>query len=737
MLKLVKKNVFSKLKNLDYRHLICGVITLLFVSMAVFEYQGALGRLVESGRDFGLTIAYYFFEMFDLEHNITPTITTFPKIPYFSTYGGNLVSPDVAIADNWSQFKLDFVEYWQAFASKENILEYLLFVARLTLNISMIVLTFSPSVLILVILSFNNNGKKNNDYNRDTYPLILAKVFATYVVLPLKNAVVTFIDFVKSHKVYYVIWGIIWAYSFNFITIILEVIAFYFYFIVSFDVVGIYTQVYKLFFDLSSVFSTLPWLLWVVLGFWLFDRFRKKIGYERLNHMERMNRGFINERPIVYMICGTMGKKKTTTLTDMALSQEVMFRDKALEKILENDLRFPHFPWINLENDLREQMEYHKVYNLATVKLYVQYKAEVWFKDKTRENIFDYDFNRYGVVGNDSLRIYTVWEIIETYAQLYFIYIIQSSLLISNYSVRVDSVLSDLGNFPLWNSDFFKRDSRLMEAYSRHSHILDFDSLRLGKKIIDKNANADSFEFGVVLITEVGKERGNAVENKEKKATDKVANQKNDNFNVWLKMVRHSATVDNFPFVRVICDEQRPESLGADARELCDIVYIRESGEFRLAMPFFYLEDLVYEWARAKFTKWYVQYRYVRSDNTLFGALIKSLYGKLFMFYKRTYNTFSYCVERIQIESGTQDGDILEKKYYITSKKDYSDRFATDCFSDFFQVKALRSVVGLDDIAEYESRKASFEEMIMQNSYFSNGLISGFGIELKEEKEVS
>lgn len=51
-------------------------------------------------------------------------------------------------------------------------------------------------------------------------------------------------------------------------------------------------------------------------------------------------------------------------------------------------------------------------------------------------------------------------------------------------------------------------------------------------------------------------------------------------------MVRHSATVDNFPFVRVITDEQRPESWGADARDLCEIVHIRESGETRLAMPF-------------------------------------------------------------------------------------------------------------------------------------------------------
>ena len=163
----------------------------------------------------------------------------------------------------------------------------------------------------------------------------------------------------------------------------------------------------------------------------------------------------------------------------MALSQEVMFRDKAFEKILENDLKFPAFPWCNLENELRRAMEYHEVYNLATIRQFIAKKAARWQKAQTRERLFGYDFERYGLTYNDKLKVVNVWEIVEIYAQLYFIYIIQSSLLIANYSVRVDGVLADLGNFPLWNADFFKRDSRLIDSYSRHAHILDFDSLRL------------------------------------------------------------------------------------------------------------------------------------------------------------------------------------------------------------------------------------------------------------------
>lgn len=409
----------------------------------------------------------------------------------------------------------------------------------------------------------------------------------------------------------------------------------------------------------------------------------------------------------------------------MALSQEVMFRDKAFEKILENDLKFPAFPWCNLENELRRAMEYHEVYNLTTVRQFVSKKHLRWEKAQTRERLFNYDYERYGLEYDDKLKVVNVWEIVEIYAQLYFIYIIQSSLLIANYSVRVDGVLADLGNFPLWNADFFKRDSRLLDSYSRHAHILDFDSLRLGRKVIENNRNADNFEFGVVIITEVGKERGNSLELQEKKKKDDTANQKNDLFNSWLKMVRHSATVDNFPFVRVITDEQRPESWGADARDLCEIVHIRESGETCLAMPFFSLAELLYGWLFGKFVGLYYQYRFVRSDNTLPMYLLKAITAKIHHYYTRIYNRFGYCRLRVQVESGTQDGMLDENKYYIMSKKIYSKRFSTDCFSDFFTEKALRSPVGIDDLREYATEKATFDELRAQNSYFINDLLNG------------
>jgi hypothetical protein len=290
----------------------------------------------------------------------------------------------------------------------------------------------------------------------------------------------------------------------------------------------------------------------------------------------------------------------------------------------------------------------------------------------------------------------------------------------------VDNLFNDLGNFPLWDSDFFKRDSRLIDSYSRHSHILDMDSLRLGCKVLQDNRNKDSFEFGVVIITEVGKERGNNLDLQEKKKKDLTANQKNDLFNSWLKMVRHSATVDNFPFVRVITDEQRPESWGADARDLCQIIHIRETSDMYLSMPLFFVEDLIIDFLFRGFQKRYYKYRFERGDYTLPMYLYHGVISAIVRYRNRIYNTFGFCTLKLQVESGTQDGELDDKKYYLMSKKIYSKRFSTDCFSDFFTEKALRSPVGIDDLQEYATEKATFDELQLQNSYFINDLMNGF-----------
>ncbi len=245
--------------------------------------------------------------------------------------------------------------------------------------------------------------------------------------------------------------------------------------------------------------------------------------------------------------------------------------------------------------------------------------------------------------------------------------------------------------------------------------------------MIENNPKAGSFEFGIIGITEIGKERGNNLELKEVRKGTEETNQKNDLFNAWMKMCRHSATVDNFPFIKVFTDEQRPESWGADARDLADILHIISSGDMKLALPFYTIEEMLSDWAFHRFLRLYEDFRFRRGDNTLFVHILKSITAWLWRRNLRIYNLYGYSVLKIEKERGTMDGKVENKKYFLMNAKIYANRFSTDCFSDYFNDLAGRSHMGLNDYLEYATEKASVDELRAQNSYFIRALYKDDG----------
>ena len=684
-------------------------LTIAFILLGAFVFRVAYCRTLEALIDLYGSFKYYFCVLFGFSVDGIPSVAERSKV----------LNWNVILPADFEMFKANCISFFGLFTSKENFLSWLGETGQKTGKISKIIIIVLPCILALWIALKTLYKKHNTKHNIDTLPLRVYKTVTRYTTEPLKRFVRQYATFVKEHNFIWIIWLVIWVFNLNFATIIIEFFAYYFYFAVSFDFGSIYTQIVKLIIDLQVIVKYVPF--WVILIFiWLlFERWRRNLALAKLRRMENSNRGFINDLPIVSMTCGSMGKKKTTIITDMTLSQEIMFRNVAYGKLQETDMKFPNFGWIAFEMELRKCMEHGTVYNLATVKEWVKLKRSRYEKHHDDSlQLYGYDSKRYGLYYRDGLKTSYIFDVLSTYAQLYFVYVIQSSLIVANYSIREDNRLIDGGNFPVWNTDFFSKTPRP----SRHAHILDFDILRLGKKVLENNPNAGSFEFGVVAITEVGKERGNNLELKEVKKGTEETNQKNDLFNSWLKMCRHSATIDNYPFIKVFTDEQRPSSWGADARELCDIVHIVSSGNTRLALPFFTIEEMLNEWLFNWFINLYADFRFNRGDNTLLIYLLKKVTA---FFYKRTviaYNIYGYSISNIEKERGTMDGKTEKKKYYLMHKKIYSQRFSTDCFSDYFNDIAKNTKIGLNDYMEYQTEKATVTELKMQNSYFINAL---------------
>lgn len=689
---------------------LAAVITIIFILLAALVFNISYLRTGEAFRDFGLSVAYYFCELFGIESGISPTVNDYSGVLQVGT------SPP----ESAEGFAGAVESYAARFFSMENFSAYWGKVGEILYNFAQGLVLMLPVLVLLAVVAVQIYKKGNTNHNVDTLPLRAFKWVAERTYQPFKRGYAGFKTFLSEYDWICKVWLAIWVCTLNFGTIAVEFLAYYFYFVISFDFGGLWVQLCKLFIDLQVLFTHFPW--WTVLAgiYVLFNRWRKRFALNRLRHFEARNCGFINELPIVSMACSSMGKKKTTLITDMILSQEVMFRQKALDILQNNDMKFPYFPWIAFEDELKACMEHGTVYNLASVKEWVALKRQRFARHRNVHwQIYGYELAKYGETFDDALKVNGLFDVLEIYAQAYFIYIIESSLIISNYSIRTDNALIDGGNFPLWLTDFFPETRR---NSSRRAHILDFDVLRLGKKVLENNPRAGSFEFGVVGITEIGKERGNNLELKEVKKGADEANQKNDLFNSWLKMCRHSATVDNFPFIKVFTDEQRPESWGADARDLCEIIHIISSGEMRLALPFYTIEEMISEWTFNRFMRLYTDFRFRRGNNTLLVHILKSVTAWFWRRNLRIWNRYGYSVLKIEKERGTMGGKIEKKKYFLMNAKIYAQRFSTDCFSDYFNELAKKSKAGLNDYPEYAAEKAGVEELKKQNSYFINSL---------------
>ena len=431
----------------------------------------------------------------------------------------------------------------------------------------------------------------------------------------------------------------------------------------------------------------------------------------------RKNTGFIVSQPLVTMYCGTMGSNKTSIITDQSISLDIYYRYKAFQFMMDIYLEFPNFPWINLDLELKKAIKKHLIFNLVTCEKYVDSYYKKFINHPNEKNIFGYDYLNNKMYHDDGLKVRFIWESIKDYTKLYLIYTFETSLILSNYSIRTDISKIDLGNLPHWNFDLFNKDPLYAPVYSKFSHILDFDCLRIGKLFVQSNELADFLDFGILVVTEIGKERKNQVELQGTKKSSDETNQKNDGFNTTLKMMRHRATIRYFCFLRLLSDDQRENSLGSDVRELMNLIYIIDTSELKLAMPFYDIEYFIFDKLISKFSDIFSDFGFRRGDNTLLMYWYHNIISKIKNYHDRNINIFGFYVSSLLIESGNGKVESKTKEYYLMKKKVYSDRYSTDAFAEIFKEKNKKSKVGLGDIPTYKTVFASSDEFDRQNSY--------------------
>ena len=727
------KDLFNKIKENDYRHIICAVISLGFLGCG-FLFPNALPRIGESLRDLATSVLYYFTELFELNPIVLPTVNLMPSWEWAESPW----EPLRIFPYEWIEFKRLWGEYWALWASKENLVNFFCSFGDTVSVLSRLLLVLLPALVLLAMkLSSYTKTRKKPKLGGTSRQLERFRKFQFKVIYPTVSWIKDFFAFVAENKKYWQLWLTLSLVYFNVISIFVEFVAFYLYLVVTFDFVALYTQFLKLLADLTPAIRFIPGVAWIIVGMVFYNTICKNMAFLRLYAYEHANRAFLKDRGIVTTVYGEMGTGKTQLITSMALSAEIQQWDDAFEILLEKNLMFPNFPWQHLRDYLNKEVSDRKLVDLDMVKdrigalrrgfdyvLKKGYDPDEWQEFRKRRKCFDYtfgyDYEHYRYTYNDNLKITHLFEALEDYACAYLVFTVRTSLIFANYSIRVDSIVSDLGNMPLRNNDFFARDPRMYDALREQCHIVNFDMLRLGKRM------QESFKlsFGVYVITEVDKERKNSIELQETKKLTEECNQKNDLFNACLMMCRHAAVIANRVFIRVICDLQRPEAWGAGGRELGEVIYIESKGEALPALPIispYWFMQWIFSGIKNKWREFRAQYDHVRRDGTLLSYLFDSAVSGINHHYDKVHGMFNYFTLKLSIQSGRMDGDVKSDRWRIIFKKDRSDRYKTDCLESVFNgYNPVRMHV--DDFICYSGKVGTVRENGLQNSFFQNDL---------------
>lgn len=724
------KELFEK----DYRHAICFVITFVSILCGLL-FPNALPRLFEALRDLITSLVYYFLDILGFRVNpIYPTVIDFQEWQFCE----QIWEPIKLLPETWDEFLSFWESYLELLFTQENLLLYFMYIGNFIYYLSQILITVLPIVPILIPVFNSQKNKHCTERGKKSPKLQKFEKFLFTRVYPVQDWCRGFIEFIFTYSAYIKIWFLLWSLYFNLFSIVISFVAFYLYFIASWDILNIYLQILKFQRDLTPVIRFIPGLIWGMLGAWIYNRICESVGYQELYHAEECNKAVFRERGVSTVLCGPMRIGKTQIITDMGLTGEVVLFEYADDIMTAKEHMFPNYPWQILRDELKRRIALREIVDLPTCRKWVQ-RARRYFDKaihkytpdelKAKRNysqflVFGYDYEHYRHIYNDGLKLIHLYEALEDYACAYMMYTIQTTLLFANYSIRVDSILEDTGNMPRRNNDFFSRDPEELVLYSKHAHIIDQDMIRLGTKMINDNEKARRLSYGGYIISEIDKERKNMLELKETKINSAEANQRNDMFNAAVMMSGHANVVDYHTFIFFLFDLQRAEAWGAGGRELGEVVYIASKDELAPVLPWYspyWFFQGIYKSVQHSWDRWKRKYKENRSDLTLLVYLIDNTLSIIGNHYDKIEGIFGMQMFNLEIQRGSLDGNITKEKWRLLTKKARSKRYRTDCLEGVFQSKEPNKM-HIDDYQMYSGEIATPEELEMQNSYFQNDI---------------
>lgn len=712
---------------------------------SVFRFQPVFWRILSAFEDLGRSIGYFFASDY-----VTPTITDIPS------------SSTALLPLTWEEFKVCLDEYWRLLFDWKNFLRYILFILDIILTVSTyvgpIVVTFAVVALVLWII-YGIPDKKPEDKPQEGETVEESRESKPYKwfmrkVAPWMRKVRDFVkgyfDFLSPKGVkwykkgYKLALVLIWLYNLNVLTIALEVAAFFFYFIIAFDFVSIYTLFVKVLLDLTVALEFLPTIVEVVIGYKIFDWVRRRLGNKLRKNKYNKTIKFLEDYPGALFIVGKQRSKKTSLLTQLKCIEERRFRDKAQEKLAERDKQFPFFPWAIFERTV-DRCRDKQFIVLEDIEYFVRYVERAY---EARENpskfcglsaylSTEYEFEIADVINyaknyplsyNAGSTYVSLFKAIERYMMLYLINSQPSTLDISNFSIREDFTFKDYGFFRVFDGKPFREPSE-SRKYEQYSHSMNYDAFRPGEAFDEETRYDEAVEYGIGVCQEFSKERKNQkTRGQQPQLEERRATQNNDGFELDTKMRGHVATIDNVDFWRWLFDDQRADALGADNKDMTTTVTIKKTGAGKIILPLFGIDELVYVLVSKLRDGFHYLCKNKKKGRTLLDYLINLVYQPFFHYYDRVKNGYTVYALKLKIVDGC-DLEVFDPglKLYIIHSFTYNDRFATDSGRVFYKEKHRKAKRSLNKIEQYEGLYPTRRNFKNHRSYWVEDMEAHYG----------
>lgn len=707
------------MKRINIYHILIILVLTAALVFTVFNLK-VHKLLAKSAVELADSIVYYFRSLFSAEEITDQRIS-------FLTFDQSLIDSVVPI--NFEVFGNQFTSMFELMANGTfasiTWSGFLMFLA----NFSRVLLLIAMPLAILFVLYYRLIFRKlpKSNPGKDSPALICYLKFKKYILDPIGRFFANlWYEFrYGAKKMFWLAAIIIIIYNLNFFSFILSFLAWYFYFVVSINVGSIWVLVCKLLICISPLIRPFFWPFWILGIIVLVIYIKIRSGFQRLEEMYNHNDEFVDGLGIITGIYGPPGSRKNLLEIGIATQKERSLRCQAESSMMEIRSEFPDFPFRFLESEVEDLFMQGKLVNKIQIENYFRKKFQ------KKNIIYGYDLKKNKNAHYDQLKVRDLVHELIDYSQLYYIYI--SNLAASTYSVRYDKGIELDGNFPSLQYDFFHRDFR-DDDQSINAKIFDLNLIRLNNQKdnleIEPNKskndeNITLFDFGLLTLSEFGKDRGNRYTNTLRKKQE-VTPFKDGTANC-LGVLRHLTTVRYKQYGFIIWDDQKLSSFSGyeSAMAETNIFISKQKGGEKLAIPLWFVESTFLDSITYKYNTRYQKYIRLRNDRTLYSYFLSHVSSWLNNIQRNIRNIFGYRRLTLSLSGVNVNGSQESRgdsSFYLLNKIVYSNRYETDCYKGFFDKLKLQAKKGINQFRSFKGSAATIEELIDTKGYFASEL---------------